>query len=293
MRLPQFEHVAPGTLAEACAILAARGPQAVAFAGGTDLLVKMKQRKLVPQCVVSLKAIRGLDRITYDEVNGLHIGALVTIQALKNSSIVKRRCHGLAQAAAVEASVQVRNLATIGGNIANASPAADAPLALMVAGARVVLVGTTGEREVPIEDLFTGPGRTILQPGELIKEIHVPPSPARTGTAYLKHALRRTDIAIVSAAVMLTLADDGACAGVRVGLGAVAPTIMRARQAEALLTGNVITDDQAAAAAHSAAKESSPIDDIRRSARYRVQSIADVTKLAILQALQEARAGGH
>ncbi|MGD0024259.1 MAG: xanthine dehydrogenase family protein subunit M [Xanthobacteraceae bacterium] len=289
--MPRFEYLAPKTIEEACSALAAHGERAVAVAGGTDLFVKMKQRKVLPQYVVSLKGIPGLDGIAGDDTDGLRLGALVTLQSLKNSPVVKRRCGILAQAAAVEASIQIRNIATLGGNIVNASPAADAPLALVAAGARIVVVGAGGERELLLEDLFMAPGKTCLRPGELVKEILVPPLPPGSGAVYLKHALRRSDIAIVAVAVVLTLKKD-ACTAVRIALGSVAPTIVRAGEAEALLINQVITEDLADAAALTAAKAASPIDDIRRSADYRVQGIVDTTKLAIVQALADARTAG-
>jgi aerobic carbon-monoxide dehydrogenase medium subunit len=291
MRLPRFEYLAPKTIEEACSALAAHSERAAAVAGGTDLFVKMKQRKVLPQYVISLKGIPGLDGITCDDRDGLRLGALVTLQSLKNSPVVKRRCRILAQAAAVEASIQIRNIATLGGNIVNASPAADAPLALVAAGARIVVVGVGGERELLLEDLFLAPGKTGLRPGELLKEILVPPLPPGSGAVYLKHALRRSDIAIVAAAVVLTLKKH-ACTAVRIALGSVAPTIIRAREAEALLINQVINEDLADAAALAAAKAASPIDDIRRSADYRVQGIVDTTKLAIVQALADARTAG-
>ncbi len=291
MRLPQFERLEPKTLEEACSFLTAHGKSALPLAGGTDLLVKMKHRKVVPRYVVNLKAIPGQDYITYDEKDGLRIGALATLQDVKNSIIVKRQCKILAQAAAVESSVQIRNLATLGGNIANASPAADAPLALIVGGASVVLTSAGGQREVLLEEFFTAPGKTVLQPGELIREIRVPPLPPRTGVAFLKHSLRRTDIAIVAAAVALTLTKD-VCTSVKIALGSVAPTILRSRKAEALLAGQTITDDLAEESARAAAAETSPIDDIRHSAKYRRRGVVDVTNLAILQALKDARTGG-
>jgi carbon-monoxide dehydrogenase medium subunit len=221
----------------------------------------------------------------------LRIGALATIQSLKNSVTVKRHCKILAQAAGVESSVQIRNVATLGGNIANASPAADAPLALITIGASLVLVQSGGQREVLLEDFFVGPGKTVLRPGEIIREIHVPPFPPRTGGAYLKHAVRRSDIAIVSVAVNLTLADD-LCHGIKIGLGSVAPTAFRARKAEGMLTGERITDELAEEAAQAAMEESRPIDDIRGYAEYRAKMVLDITKQAIMQALQEARLGG-
>lgn len=291
MRLPHFEYVAPRTLDEACSLLAVAPGETSPLAGGTDLLVKMKQRRIIPRYIVNLKTIPAMDYITYDENDGLRIGALATIQSLKNSITVKRHYRILAQAAGVESSVQIRNVATLGGNIANASPAADAPLALIALGAFLVLARLGGQREVLLEDFFVGPGKTILQPGEIIREIYVPPLSPRTGGAYLKHAVRRTDIAIVSVAVVLTLADD-LCHGIKIGLGSVAPTAFRARKAEGLLSGKKITEELADAAAQAAVDESRPIDDIRGYAEYRTKTVLAITKHAIMQALQDARLGG-
>jgi len=291
MRLPHFEYFQPKTLEEACSLLSTHPDEVAPLAGGTDLLVKMKQRRVVPRYVVNLKGIAGMDYITYDENEGLRIGALATIQSLKNSVAVKRHCSILAQAAGVESSVQIRNIATLGGNIANASPAADAPLALITLGASVLIAHSEGQREVLLEDFFTGPGKTVLQQGEIIGEIRVPPMPPRTGGAYLKHAVRRTDIAIVSCAVVLTLVDD-LCNDVRIGLGSVGPTAFRARKAEELLKGKKITEDVADAAAQTAVDESQPIDDIRGYAEYRAKTVRAITRQAILQALRDARLGG-
>jgi len=291
MRLPHFEHVAPKTLDQACFLLAEHPKEALALAGGTDLLVKMKQRRIVPRYVVNLKAISGIDYITYDESDGLHIGALTTIQSLKNSVTVRRHCKLLAQAAGVESSIQIRNVATLGGNIANASPAADAPLSLIALEASVVLTRVGGQREVPLENLFVGPGKTVLQPGEIISEIHVPPLPPRTGGAYLKHAIRRTDIAIVSVAAVVRLGQD-VCDDAKIALGSVAPTAFRTKRAEQLLTGKRITDELTGEAARLAMEESRPIDDIRGYAGYRMKTVFDITRQAITEATQDARLGG-
>jgi carbon-monoxide dehydrogenase medium subunit len=290
MRLPHFQYVTPRTVEEACVLLSHYGTRAIPLAGGTDLLVKMKQRRIVPEYVVNLKNISGMDGITYDENEGLKIGSLVTIQSLKNSVVVKRHCRILAQAAGVESSVQIRNIATIGGNIANASPAADAPLALIALGASLVLARSDGQREVLLEDFFVGPGKTLLQTGEIIREVRVPPLLLRSGSSYLKHAMRRTDIAIVSAAVVLTLADD-LCSSIKIGLGSVAPTAFRAKRAEGLIRGKKITADLAEEAGQVAMEESSPIDDIRGYAEYRAKRVLTITQEAILQALQDARLG--
>ncbi len=291
MRLPQFEYFAPSTLDEACSLLVSQGRGALVLAGGTDLLVKMKHRRVVPSCLVNIKNIVGLDRIAYDEHKGLLIGSLVTIQTLKASVIVKRYAKLLYQAASIQSSIQIRNSATIGGNIGNASPAGDGPLALMIANASVILRGKDCLREVPVAELFLAPGKTVLLAGELIEAIRVPTVPPKTGVAYFKHALRRTDIAIVSTAVALT-SVDGVCTSVRIGLGSVAPTIMRARAAEKVLTGQQVDEALVDEAANAAATEATPIDDIRGSARYRKQAIRETTRAAVLEALQDARTGG-
>ncbi len=291
MRLPRFEYVAPGTLKEACSFLAAHRGEAFPFAGGTDLLVKMKQRRIVPGFLVNLKHIPGMDSIEYDEDKGLRIGALATIQSLKNSVAIGRRFKVLAEAAAAESSVQIRNVATLGGNIANASPAADAPLALIVLGASAILTGPGGQREVLLEDFFLGPGKSVLQDGEIITEIRVPPPLARTGGIYLKHAIRRTDIAIVSVAAVIRVVED-VCGDARIALGSVAPTALRAKKAEDRLKGKKITEALAVEAARAAVEESSPIDDIRGYADYRAKTVLAMTKQAILEATRDARLGG-
>jgi CO/xanthine dehydrogenase FAD-binding subunit len=291
MHLPRFSYYAPTSTEEACSFLASHKGQALPLAGGTDLLVRMKQRRLVPGFLVNLKNIPGMDYIDYDEERGLRIGALATIQSMKNSVIIKRHFKVLAEAAGVESSVQIRNVATIGGNIANASPAADAPLALIALGGSVVLKQAGAQREVPLENFFLGPGKSMLQTGEIISEIRVPSPWARTGGAYIKHAVRRTDIAIVSVGVVIMLGEK-VCEEARIALGSVAPTAIRARRAEEGLKSKEITDELAEEAARTAMEESHPIDDIRGYAEYRSRTILEITKQAILEATQNARLGG-
>ena len=291
MHLPQFEYYAPRTIEEACSLLAKHREEAFPLAGGTDVLVKMKHRRIVPGFVVNLKNIPSLDVIEYDEDKGLRIGALVTIQSLKNSVVVRRHFKILAVAAGVESSVQIRNVATLGGNIANASPAADAPLALIALGASVVLTRVGGQREVSLEDFFLGPGKSVLQLGEIISEIRVPSPGTRTGGAYLKHSVRRTDIAIVSVAVVIRLLE-GVCKDARIALGSVGPTAFRAKGAEQCLNGYEINDELAGEAARAAMEESRPIDDIRGYAEYRAKTVFEITRQAILEATRDARLGG-
>jgi carbon-monoxide dehydrogenase medium subunit len=290
MKLPQFEYFEPKSLDKACSLLARYGSAASVLAGGTDLLVKMKQRRFVPGYVINLKTIPGLDYIRYEESDGLRIGALTTIQSIKSSIVVKRNFKVLNEAAGVESSVQIRNRATIAGNIANASPAADAPLALLTLGATVVLTRADGQREMLIEDFLTGPGQTALKRGEVIKEVHIPLTPG-LGGAYVKHAVRRTDVAIVSTSAVLTLLN-GVCADARIGLGSVAPTAIRAKKAEDVLKGQTITDELVKKAAEVAANEASPIDDIRAYAQYRALALKAAVERALSEAVRDAKWGG-
>ncbi len=291
MHLPQFEYYAPKSVEEACSLLAKHKGRALPLAGGTDLLVKMKHRRLVPECVINLKTIPDMDYIAYDEKDGLRIGALTTIQSIKNSLVIKRNYKILHQAAGAESSVQIRNRATIGGNIANASPAADAPLALLVLGAQVVLAGLGGERQVRLEDFHLGPGETVLQSDEILQEIRVPPPLPQSGGAYLKHALRQTDISIVAVAALLRMTGD-VCEEARIGLGSVAPIAVRASKTEEVLRGQKITEELIERAAQTVRKEVRPIDDIRGYAEYRLRAVAVLTKNAIIQAVREVKYGG-
>jgi CO/xanthine dehydrogenase FAD-binding subunit len=291
MKLPEFEYFAPKSVEEACSLLAQYGQEASALAGGTDLLVKMKQRRFVPTYVINLKTIPGLDYIRYDERDGLRIGALTTIQSIKNSVAVKRNFKVLNEAAGVESSVQIRNRATLAGNIANGSPAADAPLALLTLDARIVIARAESQREVSLEKFYTGPGATVLQPGEVIREIRVPRLAPGTGGAYLKHAIRRTDIAIVSASAVLTL-SKGICTDARIGLGSVAPTAIRAKTVEETLKGQAITEAVVKKAAEAAVAEARPIDDIRGYAEYRSSALRATVERVITAAAKDARLGG-
>lgn len=291
MRLPEFQYFAPKSVEEACSLLSRYGQEASVLAGGTDLFVKMKQRRFIPGYVINLKTIPGLDYIRYDERDGLRIGALTTIQSIKNSVVVRRNFLVLNEAAGVESSVQIRNRATIAGNIANASPAADAPLALLTLDACVVLARADGQREVALDVFLTGVGTTTLQAGELIREIHVPVPTPGSGGAYLKHAIRRSDIAIVSASAVLTM-SNGLCTDARIGLGSVAPTAVRAKTAEEALKGQPITDEVVKKAAELAVNGVHPIDDIRGYAKYRTSALRATVERVIAAAAKDARLGG-
>lgn len=285
-----FEYFAPTTLAETAAILTRFEGQAKILAGGTDLLVEIKENLRHPAGVINLKKVPGLDSLTYAEATGLTIGALTTVRQVETSPLVKQHYPALAEAARTLGSIQVRNRATVAGNICRASPSADTPPPLIAADARALIFNPAGERTVSLADFFTGPGQTGLAPNEILRAITVPPPSSRTGQAYLKHGRRRAmELATVGVAVNLTL-DGDVCRSIRIVLGAVAPTPLRAVETEALLTGAAPDDSLIEQAAQMAMTEARPISDVRASADYRREMVGVLTRRAIRLALERAQA---
>ncbi len=283
-RLPKFEYLLPGTLAEALEMLSSYPGNAVVLAGGTDLIPKLRTRKIKPpEYIVDLKNIPDLDYIRYDSANGLSFGALAAIRAFEKSPLIKEKYPILFEAAESMASIQVRNRGTIAGNICNAVPSADSAPALLCLGARVKITSRQGERTVNIEDFFTGPNKTAIADGEILVEIQVPvPSPGSRG-CYLKLSPRRSmDLAVVGVA-SFGAADNGTFRNVSISLGAVAPTPVRAKLAEAVLEEQKISSSIIEKAADQAALESKPIDDHRASAEYRRDMVRVLTRRALEQ----------
>jgi carbon-monoxide dehydrogenase medium subunit len=286
-----FEYFEPASLTDAVTLLGRYNGQASILAGGTDLLVEIKEQLKQPDYVINIKKIPGLDGLAYDEVEGLQIGALVTVRRIETSPLVQAKYAGLAQAARDLASIQVRCRATIAGNICRASPSADTLPPLIGDGAAVKVFGPQGERVIPLEEFFTGPGKTVMARDEVLTEIVVPAPPPHTGKVYIKHGRRKAmELATVGVAVTLTLAGD-TCQEIRIVLGAVAPTPLRARQAEAILRGQVVDEAAISAAAEAAQAESRPISDVRSSAEYRREMVRVLTSRAITQAWALARKG--
>ena len=284
-----FDYQEPATLDEAAALLRAGDGAAAVLAGGTDLLVQMRERVRRPAQVVNIKKILGLDGLTFDAREGLAIGALATTRALETSETVRRHYAGLHAATVHFASIQVRHRATVVGNVCRASPSADTLPPLIADGATLRLHGTDGVRMVALEDFCSGPGRTRLAAGELVTRIDVPPPPPHTGKVYLKHGRRQEmELATVGVAVTLTL-DGTRCRDVRIVLAAVAPTPLRVHAAEALLRGVPIEPAALAAAAAAAAAAAQPIGDVRASADYRREMVGVLTRRALEQALEAAR----
>lgn len=280
----RFEYFEPASLGDAAAILGRSNGRASVLAGGTDLLVEIKEQLRKPDYVVNIKKIPAIDVFSFDERAGLRIGALVTARTIENAPVVLEKYPGLAQAARELGSIQIRNRATLAGNVCRASPSADTLPPLIADGATAKIFGPSAERRVQLEDFFTGPGETVLKPDELLTEIVVPPPAPRTGKVYIKHGRRKAmELATVGVAVSLTLKGD-ACAEVRIVLGAVAPKPLRAKRAEALLLGKTLDDSLLEEAARLAMQESSPISNVRASAEYRRDMVEVLTRRALREA---------
>jgi aerobic carbon-monoxide dehydrogenase medium subunit len=286
----RFEYVEAHTLPEAIALLGQdEGTRIVA--GATDFLVRWRQGLWKPRSVLTIQRIPGLDGVSYSPTTGLSLGSLVTIRTLERHPLIQAHYPALSQAATTFAGVQIRNLATVGGNICNASPAGDTLPALLAYGAECRLSGSDGERFVPLESFLLGPGRTVLRSAELLVELRLPPPPPHTGALYIKHSPRSAmDISAVGVASVVTVGGaDGTCQEVRIAMGAVGPTVMRARSAEALLHGQRPDAALIQQAARAAMEEARPIDDIRGTARHRraiVEALAGRTLRSAIQMAQ-------
>ena len=291
--MKRFEYLEAHTLRQAIGMLQRHGPEARIVAGSTDFLVRWRAGFWHPEFVVNIQHIPGMGRVTYSTRNGLRLGALVTIQTLEQHPAIRQHYPALAASAASFAGVQVRNLATVGGNICNASPSGDTLPALLAYGARCRIAGPGGQRQVPLEELFTGPGRTVLASDEILTEITVPRPVANTGSLYIKHSPRGAmDIATVGVASAVTVDRSGVCTDASIALGAVAPTPLRARGAEDMLRGRALDADLLRAAAEQAMSECSPIDDVRGTARYRREMVGVLTHRTLERSAGQASGRG-
>lgn len=280
----RFELLRPQTLTEALTLLDKYRERGKIIAGGTDLLVNIKDRLINPDYVIDIDNIPALSDMHYDGEQLLTIGAGATIRTLERSDDVAKKCPVITQAAGQLGSIAIRNVATVGGNLCSAIPSADMAPALIGLGSRVKLTSLQQQRIVALEDFFTGPHTTVMRPDELLTEIEIPlPKPGTKGI-YLKHAIRGTmDCAIVGVAVIISISASGNnCQDIRIVLGAVAPTPIRARNAEAIVRGQDIDGFLVNKCAEMAAHEATPISDARASAEYR----REMTKIFTRQALR-------
>lgn len=288
MLLPKFDFHEPVTLEEACRILAELGSKARVIAGGTDLLVNMKKAIVSPEHLVSLSRIDELKEI--DSSNGLvRIGACFTVANLAESIKIKEKLGALAKGAGNLGSPLVRNLATIGGNIGSARPAADLPPSLLAYGTKVVLKCSTGDRHVSLDDFFLGLGLTAVKPGEIIREIIVNTPPPHAGAGYINLGVRKAqDCNLVNISSFISLDEQNVIADARIVMGCVGPKHLRAPLAEQILIGEKPTKELFDKAGDAASGDSAPIDDFRGSAKYKRAMVSVLTKRTLGIALKEA-----
>jgi carbon-monoxide dehydrogenase medium subunit len=284
----RFDLVLPESVEECVRVLSQRGPDAKLVAGGTDLLPQMKTGVLKPASVVDLSGVEPLRRLQPADNGGLRVGASVTARTLERDPGVRSRYPALAESAALVGSVQIRNLATVGGNLCNAAPSADMAPPLVALEAEAVIAGPRGTRRVPLASFFVGVRRTVLGPDELLVELVVPAPGPRSGGSYRRHTPRRElDIAVVGVASQLTL-TDGVCRQARIALAAVAPTPIRATAAEQALEGRPLTAEQIERAATLAVEAARPISDQRGSADFRRHLVRVLTRRTLTTALHRA-----
>lgn len=285
--MKRFEVVQADSVEDCLQALAAHGREAKLLAGGTDLLPQLKNGMLAPRYVVDLSRVTRLR--TLDVHDGLRVGAAVTARELELNQAVQTRYPALAESGALVGSVQVRNLATVGGNLCNAAPSADMAPPLLALEAEAVIAGPRGERRVPLSAFFADVRRTVLAPDELLLELVIPAPAPRSGGRYLRHTPRRElDIAVVGVASQLSL-SDGICARARIALAAVAPIPLRATAAEQALEGRPLTAELIEEAAGLAAEAARPISDQRGSAEFRRHLVRVLTRRTLTSALARAR----
>ena len=287
-----FDYFAPQKLGEATSLLRRHGKKASCLAGGTDLLLRMERRAVSPSVLVDLKKVRELRGIKSTS-KGLIIGALTPMEEIVSSRLVQRRYRIVGEAASLVGSLQTQNRATVGGNLCNASPAADTAPPLIAHSAKARIAGSGKQRVVPLEEFFVGPGKTCMKPNELLKELIIPLPPARSGGSFQRCTRTAMDIAVVNCSVYLTLdSKGGTVKDVRIALGAGAPTPVRARPAEEFLQGKNPDQETIREAANHAAEFSKPIDDVRSSAHYRSEMVRVLTRRALQEAVKRARGEG-
>jgi len=307
----RYDYHKPGTIEEAVGLMATLdGAQYIA--GGTDVMVLIRQKKLKPKNLISVRNIKGLAYI--DTANGLKFGAATTHSDIDSHDVIKRKYSALTDATSNLGSLQIRNVATVAGNICNAAPSADTACPLLVLDASVSIIGPKGDRNVAIDDFFRGPGKTVLEPGELVKEFVIPAFGENTASAYIKHTRRQAmDLPILGVAARITISmksgsearckdmfctidsianilsklkDEGlTIEDARIAMGVVAPRPIRAKKAEAALKGKIVSPELFAEIGNIAASEAQPRDSIRGEAWYRSEMIKVLAKRALIKSI--------
>ncbi len=282
-RLPRFDYLEPRTLEEVCTALSSYGEEAKILSGGTDLLVSMKKRDIVPRYVINLKTVPGLDYITYSTSDGLRIGALATLSNIESSKVVRERFPLMAEAAYQTGPSHIRNMGTMVGNICNADAAADSVPALIALGAKVKVQGLSTIRTIPIDEFIVDSKKTALKGDEIVIEVQVPDMPPNTCGVFIKIPERTMiDIAVASAAVVVTADEKGSkVVDSKIVFGAVAPVPFRARIAESMIRGKAVDTRLIERVAQAASEEARP----RTRHEYKRQLVATLVKRSFRQAL--------
>ena len=288
----KFTYLVPKTLDEAVSMHASYGDRARYVAGGTDVLIKIKEDKLRPDYLISLKHILGQDRpFLNTETGELFIGAFMTHRAIEKSAIVQHHYPILHDAVTNIGSVQIRNVATIGGNLVNAVPSADGAIPLIALDGKAHIYGPKGHRSVELLRFFLGPGQCDLAASEILLEIVIPPLSPRSGGAYIKHGRRAAmELPMLGVGMLLNMEENlKTCAGVRICLGVAAPTPLRCFEAEKYLIGKTVDDATLAEAGRIAGEESKVRDSIRGVAWYRREMVAVLVRRMGLKALERVK----
>ncbi len=287
-----FTYIVPKTLDEAIALRTTHGDCAEYIAGGTDLLVKIKEKRIAPDFLISLGRVLCLKKLYKDEATGeLHIGSLTTHRMLEKSDLIRNDYPILHDAVCEIGSTQIRNVATIGGNLVNAVPSADGAIPLIAMDANIKYIGNDGKKFSNLIDFFKGPGKNILKPDEILTEIILPKLLPNTGSAYFKLGRRSAmELPILGVGVLLSMDENFAiCRKARIALGVAAPTPMRATKAEALLEGREINEKRLEEAGRIASEESKARDSFRGAAWHRKEMIKTLVKRMGLLSLERAR----
>jgi carbon-monoxide dehydrogenase medium subunit len=291
MYLNHFEYYAPRTSGEALDLVKRLGSKAKVLAGGTDLLIMMKEKLIKPDYLIDINNVQEYTGITYEPGKGAVIGATTKISEIEHSSIIKEKYYALYQAAGELGSVQVRTMATIGGNSCHASPAAETPTPLVALGAKVVLSSVSGEREMPLEDFITGNRQTVLAEGELLTKFILPEPAQKSASRYWYIGLREAmEIDAVNMAINMVLDDDGRkIKDLKFVMGSVSPRPLVSVEVPGIMVGQEFNTELVEKAAEAAAGEARPISDIRASAEYRREMVAVLARRLLHQVYEAAR----
>jgi carbon-monoxide dehydrogenase medium subunit len=289
--LQAFSYVKAGTEAEVVSLLASDGEGVRILCGGTDLIVQLREGRRQSSLLVDVKGVPGANELACDSTAGLQLGAAVACQRICGHAMINQLYPGLIDAIALIGGTAIQGRASVGGNLCNASPAADSIPALIVHRAACVIAGPNGRREVPVENFCTAPGATVLQRGEFLMQVRVPPPPAHFGAAYLRFIPRNEmDIAVVGAGASVELDESGATfLSARIALGAVAPTPLYVAEAGEYLAGKTVSAEAMAKAANIAQLAARPITDMRGTAAQRRHLAGVLTRRALARAVERAR----